>query len=65
MDTVKLTLQKFYRISGGATQLKGVTPDVVIPDRLEYLKSREKDNPSALTWDEIPKADYYTMGYNV
>jgi carboxyl-terminal processing protease len=58
LGTVKLTLQKFYRISGGATQLKGVVPDVVIPDRLEYLKSREKDNPSALSWDEIPKADY-------
>jgi len=58
LGTVKLTLQKFYRISGGATQLKGVTPDVIIPDRLEYAKSREKDNPSALKWDEIAKADY-------
>ena len=58
LGTVKLTLQKFYRISGGSNQLKGVIPDVVIPDRLEYTKSREKDNPSALGWDEIPKADY-------
>ena len=58
LGTIKLTFEKFYRISGGATQLKGVTPDVVIPDRLEYLKEREKDNPSALGWDEIPKADY-------
>lgn len=58
LGSVKLTLQKFYRINGGATQLKGVTPDIVLPDRLEYLKFREKDNPSALPWDEIAKSDY-------
>ena len=58
LGTVKLTLQKFYRINGGATQLKGVTPDVVIPDRFEFYKSREKDNDAALSWDEINKADY-------
>ncbi|MEO7561865.1 MAG: carboxy terminal-processing peptidase, partial [Ferruginibacter sp.] len=58
LGTVKLTLQKFYRINGGATQLKGVVPDVVLPDRLEYLKFREKDNPDALKWDEIAKAEY-------
>ena len=60
LGTVKLTLQKFYRINGGSTQLKGVTPDIVIPDQLEYLKYREKDNPDALPWDEIKKADYTT-----
>jgi carboxyl-terminal processing protease len=59
LGTVKLTLQKFYRISGGATQLKGVTPDVVIPDRYEFFKSREKDNDAALSWDEINRADYH------
>lgn len=58
LGTIKLTIQKFYRVSGGATQLKGVTPDVVIPDRYELSKTREKDNTSALSWDEIGKADY-------
>ena len=58
LGTVKLTLQKFYRINGGATQLRGVEPDVVLPDRLEFLKFREKDNPNALKWDEINKANY-------
>ena len=58
LGSVKLTLQKFYRINGGATQLKGVTPDIVIPDRFEYLKFREKDNAAALPWDEIGKTDY-------
>jgi carboxyl-terminal processing protease len=67
LGDVKLTFRKFYRINGGATQLKGVTPDVVIPDRLEYLKLREKDNPDALSWDEISKASYnpWSPGYNL
>ncbi|MFY7964517.1 MAG: carboxy terminal-processing peptidase, partial [Chitinophagaceae bacterium] len=58
MGFVKLTFQKFYRISGGSTQLKGVTPDIILPDMLDYLKIREKDNSAALSWDEIKKADY-------
>jgi carboxyl-terminal processing protease len=58
LGSVKLTLQKFYRVNGGATQLKGVTPDIVIPDRYENYKFREKDNASSLSWDEISQADY-------
>ncbi|MBA4139537.1 MAG: carboxy terminal-processing peptidase [Segetibacter sp.] len=55
---IKLTLQKFYRINGGSTQLRGVTPDVIIPDEYEYLKFREKDSENALPWDEIQKSDF-------
>jgi carboxyl-terminal processing protease len=58
LGTVKLTLQKFYRINGGSTQLRGVASDIVLPDNLEYLKVREKDDPDALQWDEINKASY-------
>ncbi len=58
LGTIKLTLQKFYRINGGSTQLKGVASDVILPDVYEYSKIREKDNPDALPWDEIRKADY-------
>lgn len=58
LGSVKLTLQKYYRINGGSVQLKGVTPDVVIPNRMEYLKFREKDDAYSLPWDEIGKADY-------
>ncbi len=57
---VKLTFQKYYRINGGSVQLKGVTPDVILPDALEYYKLREKDNASALPWDEISKVPYET-----
>jgi carboxyl-terminal processing protease len=60
LGTLKLTLQKFYRINGGSTQLEGVEPDVTLPDNLEFTKSREKDNPNALKWDEIPEASYKT-----
>ena len=58
MGSVKMTIQKFYRVNGGATQLRGVTPDIILPDRYDYLKFREKDNPSCLRWDEISKANY-------
>lgn len=58
LGTVKLTLQKFYRINGGSTQLRGVSSDVTLPDLEEYSKLREKDNPDALPWDEIQKADF-------
>ncbi|MEX1203312.1 MAG: carboxy terminal-processing peptidase [Ferruginibacter sp.] len=60
LGTVKLTIQKFYRINGGATQLEGVVPDVILPDRLEYLKFREKDNPNALKWDKINLSPFQT-----
>lgn len=60
MGAVKLTFQMFYRINGGSTQLKGIVPDVVLPDSYEYLKIREKDMPHALPWDQIKKATYLT-----
>ncbi|MEJ0101123.1 MAG: carboxy terminal-processing peptidase [Bacteroidota bacterium] len=67
LGTIKLTLQKFYRINGGSTQLNGVKSDVVLPDNLENLKVREKDNDNALKWDEISKAPYATWksGYDL
>ena len=63
LGTVKLTLQKYYRINGGSTQLRGVASDIVLPDLYEHYKIREKDQPDALPWDEIPKADYSTWKY--
>ena len=67
LGSLKLTLQKFYRINGGSTQLKGVVPDIVIPDKYEYLKFREKDNTNALPWDEINQAPYkrWEGGYDL
>jgi carboxyl-terminal processing protease len=62
---LKLTFEKFYRVSGASTQLRGVTPDVVLLDPYEYSKGREKDNPSALNWDQIAKSDYTPWNGNV
>ncbi len=56
LGSIKLTIQKFYRINGGSTQLKGVVPDIILPDQYEYLKMREKDELFALEWDEINPA---------
>lgn len=56
--SVKLTVQKFYRIDGGATQLKGVEPDITLPDNFSYIKTGEKQNSNAMAWDEINPASY-------
>jgi carboxyl-terminal processing protease len=59
MGAMTLTFQKFYRVNGGSTQLKGIASDIVLPDYYEFYKGvREKDNPTALPWDEIPKVPY-------
>lgn len=55
---VKITTQKFYRINGGSTQLKGVESDIVLPDRYTYIDTGERDLKTAMPWDEIPAADY-------
>ena len=66
LGSIKVTLQKYYRINGGSTQLRGVSSDVILPDLFEHYKIREKDNPDALPWDEIQKADYklWQPGYD-
>jgi len=64
MGAMTLTFQKFYRVSGSSNQLKGIIPDIILPDVYEYFKGREKDNPDALPWDEIPKANYQTWQNN-
>ncbi len=60
LGAVHLTLQKYYRVNGGATQLKGVESDIVLPGLYEAYKVREKDDKNALVWDEMPKATYQT-----
>jgi len=63
LGSLHLTLQKYYRVNGGATQLKGVESDIVLPGLYEAYKVREKDSPKALVWDEMPKASYQTWTY--
>ncbi len=63
--SIKLTLQKFYRINGGSTQLKGVTPDILLPDPYEYLEIGERKDSNSLAWDQVAKADYKPIKSNV
>lgn len=58
--SVKITIQKFYRINGGSTQIKGVVPDVIIPDPYAYVDEHEKDQDYPLKYDEIAPAKYDT-----
>ncbi len=55
---LKITIQKFYRVNGGATQLKGVLSDIVLPDAYSLIDMGEKDMDNPIEWDEIPKSDY-------
>lgn len=58
IGSIKLTVQKFYRVSGGSTQLRGVTPDIKLPDVYSELDMGERKDKAALKWDEIPQAPY-------
>jgi carboxyl-terminal processing protease len=58
IGSVKLTMQKFYRVNGGSTQLRGVTPDIVLPDPYKYIELGERRDKTALPWDVIPAANY-------
>ena len=58
---LKTTTQKFYRISGGSTQLEGVSSDVAMPDRYSYIKIGERDIANAMAWDKIDAAPFETF----
>ena len=65
LGTVKLTMQKFYRIDGGSTQLRGVTPDIVLPDSRSLLETGEKEQQFPLEWTEIEPAKYSQNVYKI
>ena len=58
MGALKFTTQKFYRVSGGSTQLKGVESDVVVPDRYSFIDIGERDYQNPLPYDKIHQADF-------
>jgi carboxyl-terminal processing protease len=58
MGSLKLTIQKFYRINGGSTQYKGVVPDIQIPDAYTELEIGEKTLEYALPWDTVESLPY-------
>ncbi|MEN3754019.1 carboxy terminal-processing peptidase [Mangrovibacter yixingensis] len=62
LGSVQYTIQKFYRINGGSTQLKGVTPDIMMPTGTENTETGEKYEDNALPWDSIKAAHYTKTG---
>jgi len=55
---LKVTIQKFYRIAGGSTQLKGVEPDLVLPSIRDVLDIGEGSADNPLPYDTIPARKY-------
>lgn len=62
LGSVSYTIQKFYRINGGSTQRKGVTPDLLMPTGVEAAETGEKFEDNALPWDSIKAATYVKTG---
>ncbi len=58
---IKVTIQKFYRIAGGSTQLKGVVPDIILPSYRDALETGEESLPNALEHDSIDKMNYDSL----
>lgn len=65
LGDIKLTMQKFYRVDGGAVQLKGVVPDIVLPDTYAYIKIGEKEEDRAMEWTEIEAVDFSQNVYQI
>ena len=60
---IQYTIQKFYRINGGSTQLKGVDADIKFPEIINAAKTGESFEDNALPWDKIPAASYQEAGH--
>ncbi|HGO5824050.1 TPA: carboxy terminal-processing peptidase [Mannheimia haemolytica] len=59
---IQYTIQKFYRINGGSTQLKGVDADIKFPEIINAEKTGESFEDNALPWDKVPAANYSEAG---
>ena len=62
LGSVQYTIQKFYRINGGSTQRKGVTPDILMPTGREETETGEQFEDNALPWDSINAASWVKSG---
>ena len=58
LGLLQYTIQKFYRINGGSTQLKGVAPDITFPDVIDMKEYGEEKEDNALPWDKMPSVNY-------
>lgn len=58
---LKLTIQKFYRINGKSTQLKGVDSDVPMKDLFSYEEVGERYDKFALPWDQLSSTNFTVL----
>lgn len=58
LGALTLTVQKYYRITGGSTQYQGVVPDILLPDLYAYLEVGEKSQKNSLPWDTVPSLSF-------
>lgn len=61
--SLKLTIQKFYRVTGESTQRKGIESDFKMKDFFTYAEIGERYDDYALSWDKIPAVPYQPMNY--
>ena len=62
---IKVTTQKFYRVGGASTQLKGVASDIVLPTVTAGLRIGEGEQDYAMPYDEIPRAGGYVKSSRI
>lgn len=62
LGELKLTIAQFFRINGGTTQLRGVTPDILFPAVFDRQEFGESSFDNALPWVQIKAADYSPAG---
>lgn len=65
LGNLKITMQKFFRVNGGSTQLKGVVPDIVFPNNYHFIETGEKDYDGAMAWSEIEPVAYSQNVYKI
>ncbi|MEM0995078.1 MAG: carboxy terminal-processing peptidase [Bacteroidota bacterium] len=65
LGQLKLTMQKYYRINGGSVQLRGVVPDIILPDTYHFVDVGEKDYEHAMDWSDIPAVSYAQEVYQI
>jgi carboxyl-terminal processing protease len=58
LGQLKMTLAKFYRVTGSSTQRVGVSPDVSFPSYFDVNEVGESGKANALVWDEIAKTAF-------
>ena len=58
LGALKMTTQKFYRVSGDSTQYRGVVPDIVLPDSGQYNEYGERYLDHSLPWDRIEGVEH-------